>query len=273
MPKSKKKPTKKALKQKQKQSQQQIVNVNIGRALREAVRRRSRPLAKSVMTPIPSTIFRVNEPAPSFFQPFSTQTSIKIPQPQPTPPEAFTMPDIARQQAARLLKFNQSTRKQPFTNYAPSGSGVESEPALNFGMINTQPTFEGGAGGGLRRSESESGTSIASLKNEQSDARTGYKTDYQSPDESYFSRGVEPIKYPPIFEPNREPSIFRPPPNQLTQPAFPSEQSTIRPSRRRGGLLWNWEGDEKALKDGVPIPNGKYWNRRLGKFMKIPNSK
>lgn len=169
MPKSKKKPTKKALKQKQKQSQQQIVNVNIGRALREAVRRRSRPLAKSVMPPIQSTMFRVNEPAPSFFQPFSTQTAIKIPQPEPAPKIGFTMPervgltmpDKVKQQADELLKmFNPPTRETPFTKYMPESSmsdtEFESDPAVNFRMRNVRPIseenmpiFEGGGGGGL----------------------------------------------------------------------------------------------------------------------------
>lgn len=144
MPKSKKKPTKKALKQKQKQSQQQIVNVNIGRALREAVRRRSKPLAKSVMPPIQSTMFRVNEPAPSFFQPFSTQTAIKIPEPEPTPSVGFTMPQKVKDQADELLKmFNPPTREQPFTKYMPESSmsdtGFESDPPLNFRMRNVKP--------------------------------------------------------------------------------------------------------------------------------------
>lgn len=150
----KKKPIKKVLKQKQKQSQQQIVNVNIGKALREAVRRRSRPLAKSVMPPIQSTIFRVNEPAPSFFQPFSTQTAIKIPEPETTEKLVFTMPK--KVESASPDKVEQPvddfynppthpqlyTRPQPYRKYTTESSmsdtGYDSDTPLNvrnFGGI------------------------------------------------------------------------------------------------------------------------------------------
>lgn len=267
MPKSKKKPTKKALKQKQKQSQRQVVNVNIGRALREAVRRRQ-PIQKPSMT----QIFRTNEPSAPFhfnYQPFSAVGG--------------GVPLAAGGAAAVPLQMGSAVPLQ-------MGSDASVRPRRNFTSYEqrTPVSFEeqksdvnpllsmfnlnrggGAGGGGLRRRGSDSGTSVVSLEDEQSDARTGYNTDYQSPEESYFSRGVEPIKNPSQFEPNREPSIFRQPPSPspLTQSEFPIQ----RPNRRRGGENWYWEGDEKMLKLGVPIPDGKYWDTRLGKFKKIRN--
>jgi hypothetical protein len=151
MPKSKKKPTKKALKQKQKQSQQQIVNVNIGRALREAVRRRTRPLANPTIQQ-PSTIFRVNEPALPFFQPFSTQAAIKIPEPEPAQRVAFNIPVKVKEEVAEKVKmFNEPIRETPFTQYMPekslSDTEFEYEPQYNVPIRNVRentPAVYGG---------------------------------------------------------------------------------------------------------------------------------
>ena len=274
----KKKPINKALKQKQKQSQRQVVNVNIGRALREAVRRRQ-PIQKPSMT----QIFRTNEPSAPFhfnYQPFSAVGGA-VPNPVPIAAGGASVPNAVPLQMGNAVPLQMGSDvpirpRRNLTSYEPrrpvAFEQQDSDVAPLLSMLNLNRGAGGAGGRSLRRRGSDSGTSVVSLEDEQSDVRTGYKTDYQSPEESYFSRGAEPLKYPPIFEPNREPSIFRQPPtpSPLTQSEFPNQPSSQRPSRRRGGELWNWEGEEKALKDGVPIPEGKYWNRRLGKFMKIP---
>ena len=255
MPKKAKSKTK-GLKQKQKQHQKQIVNVNIQQALRKAVRRRRQPTKTNEKSSI-TQIFRTNEPSAPFhynYQPYTTTAGIAV-------PAINTLPTSMGTSSSNIRNL---------TSYAPP-SGI-STPAYGSGGGSFQPhplgssvgegLFRmyraGGAGGGNRGSAGSSSSSSNSVvSNEElnirtpydSDTRVGYKANYESPVESIFSRNA----------------------SHSNLGSLPLEPYDVipTPSRRRGGANWYWDGDEKLLRVGVPIPEGKYWDTKLGKFKKI----
>ena len=236
---AKKAKAKTKLKQKQKQSQKQIVNVNIQQALRNAIRRRRQPMKtgdRAAVTPI----FRTNEPSAPFYYNYQPYAAVNPPVAAPLPVEPVPMPVPLPVPLRRNL-----TSYQPVSFEPPSLASADSEKLLRMYR---------GAGAGRGSSRGSSSSSVVSNEEPMynSDVRTGYKTEYESPEEAgYFSRNVSKPPMPSPFQ--------QPPPIAIPAPR----------SRRRGGELWYWDGEEKALKDGVPIPEGKYWDRRLGKFKKI----
>ena len=248
----KKAKAKKALKQKQKQrqNQRQVVNVNIQQALRNAIRRRQ-PANKSSGSV--TQIFRTNEPSAPFYQPFmSAAQPVPIPAPVPVPVRNFIgqpIPPVAlplMQRAGDNVNAGVSRNIQSYFQPQPRANLFSSSSGAGVGAGAVEPSSMSEVTG---RSAADNYKYVRSPY--ESDVRQGYKTDF----------GTESEAEPPMFIPQSQPQF-------IGLPRLPSGEAPR--SRRRGGENWYWDGEEKALKQGVPIPEGKYWNRLQGKFKKIP---
>lgn len=197
----KKKPIKKVLKQKQKQSQKQVVNVNIQQALRNAVRRRSKPLAKKIIQPTQITqVFRVNEPSAPYFQPF------------------FSEPMKVEKSAANV--------EQPAVNVQKP---VRLEQQVFF-------PFE--------KPLKERKKQFTEPRKEESLSDSEF--DYESANQQTPIRQVRE-KLPAIY-------------------GSASGAGSGKENKLSGKNWIKSEEGRKLLKEGVPIPEGSFWNEITGRF-------